>query len=178
MSKTRRTLGVLIYSFAFGLVFFLILRFGNIESEKARVFGVFAMLIFWAVSVAALIGIGIIRRETRQCLEPTLVICGKCGQHGRIILADGFVGTEIYSQAYATHMVVTGLEHERFSLSDATSLGFAIDRSTLPKEDSLVSERFKQAVTVWNEQHAAAARAEGNPNSDEDFHRFIASFDN
>lgn len=104
---------------------------------------------------------------------PRFVICKRCGKHGRIILTDEFVGTEVFSVEYALYMIDAALQYERLLPEEARSLTEEVMESTLPREDDEVDSYFRQVVSAWNQYHADVGDPKGNPDSDEHFHRFL-----
>lgn len=79
-------------------------------------------------------------------------ICRDCGKHGRIILADGFIGLEFCFQRHALDLIRTGVEKfDNISPVDAELLVKAIRQSQLPLEWYMVEISYHWQIEQWNQ---------------------------
>lgn len=74
----------------------------------------------------------------------------ECGKHGRIVLADGYEGPEVCLKRQAELYVVTGIQHQRFTLDEAESVMKDIAESTLPSELDDEVVRRSWLADAWN----------------------------
>ncbi|MEK7188078.1 MAG: hypothetical protein AAB691_04505 [Patescibacteria group bacterium] len=84
-----------------------------------------------------------------------LEVCTLCGKHGRIILADGFIGPEFCFQHNGFQIVEEGLRFERFSTTEASSFMTEIAQSTIPPSHREVSLDF-----IWRVERCNQVRHE------------------
>lgn len=79
-------------------------------------------------------------------------ICPECGKHGRIVLADGFIGLEFCFQRHAHELVRSGVEEfENISAEDAEQLLRAITESTLPFNWDRIDLLYHWKIEQWNQ---------------------------
>jgi len=78
------------------------------------------------------------------------VICGCC-EHGHITAADGFRGPEFCSRDFAMHIIRTGVQWEKLTLSESEELMAEITAAPLPRTFDEVSPELKFTSEVFNQ---------------------------
>lgn len=79
-----------------------------------------------------------------------LEICGKCGRHARIVLADGFIGPEFSYQEHGRQVISEGIRCERFTDEEAVKMGEALGMSDLPRTCEEADLELAWKIECWN----------------------------
>lgn len=106
--------------------------------------------------------------------ESKFELCKTCGKHGRIVAADGFYSSEVWSQAFARHMVEVGIQYDTLKSTDAHVLFRQIKSSGLPVRDEEADDATKRMVNTWN---AARAQTPGDNTSPDEIHTILEQAD-
>ena len=95
--------------------------------------------------------------------QARLGMCSECNKHGRIVVANGSIGPEVFSQPFALWAVKQGVRFKKISLAEKQGLFAAIEASDLAKDNKLVDRSSQELCRFWNQIRSISGDEQADP---------------